>query len=110
MNLLTDIKEIVKNDKEHNIKIEVSSLGVRVLLDYDPDNNYEEKIIIPIEYTTLEEFSYIPDSDYRKMFNINDYGITVDEIDLISKIMHYLESHGREIQELCNGYAWEFRE
>lgn len=109
MNLLADIKELMKEDKEHNVKVEVNCLGIKILLDYDPENNYEERVIIPIEYSTLEEFAYIPDTDYREMFNVNDYGIIVEEIDLISKIMHYLESHNKEIKELCDSYSWELR-
>ena len=109
MNLLEDIKEIVKRDKEHNVKIEVDNLGVKVYLDYDPSNDYEEKTLIPIEYTTLEEFAYIPDTEYREKFNVNDYGIDLHEITLIKEIMEYLESHGKEIRELCSGYSWEYR-
>ena len=109
MDLLKDIKEIVKNDKEHNVKIEVDNLGVKVYLDYDPSNDYEEKTLIPIEYTTLEEFACIPDNEYREKFNVNDYGIDLHEITLIKEIMEYLEAHRQEINELCSGYAWEYR-
>ena len=109
MDLLKDIKEIVKNDKEHNVKIEVDNLSVRVYLDYDPSNDYEEKTLIPIEYTTVEEFAYIPDNEYREKFNVNDYGIDLHEITLIKEIMEYLGSHGKEIKELCEGYSWEYR-
>ena len=101
MDLLKDIKEIIKNDKEHNVKIEVDNLGVKVYLDYDPSNDYEEKTLIPIEYTTLEEFAYIPDNEYREKFNVNDYGIDLHEITLIKEIMEYLEAHRQEINELC---------
>lgn len=109
MNLLEDIKEIVKSDKEHNVKIEIDNISVKVYLDYDPENDYEEKTLIPIEYSTLEQFAYIPDDEYRKKFNVNDYGITLDEITLIKEIMEYLESHKQEIRELCKGYSWTYR-
>ena len=109
MDLLKDIKDIVKNDKEHNVKIEIDNLGVRVYLDYDPSNDYEEKTLIPTEYTTLEEFAYIPDDVYREKFNVNNYGIDLHEITLIKEIMEYLESHKQEINELCSGYAWKYR-
>jgi hypothetical protein len=106
MNLLEDIKNIVKNDKEHHLKIEVDCLGIRVFLIYDPEDEYNEDAIIPIEYSTCEEFAYISDSDYRKMFKPCDFGFTLDEIILIKNIMEYLESHKKEIKELCNGYSW----
>mgnify|MGYP003291505636 CR=1 FL=1 len=109
MDLLKNIKEIVKNDKEHNVKIEIDSLGVKVYLDYDPSNDYEEKTLIPIEYTVAEEFAYIPDNEYREKFNVNDYGIDLYEITLIKEIMECLESHKHEIGELCRGYSWESR-
>ena len=106
MNLLEDIKEIVKYDKEHHVRVEVDDLEVKVLLRYDPANDYNEDIIIPIIYTTVEKFAYIPDCDYREMFNVRDYGITLDEIILIKNIMEYLEDNKKEIAELCNGYSW----
>lgn len=109
MNLLEDIKAIVKNDKEHNVKVEVDCMGVKVYLDYDPDKNFEEKCVIPIEFDTLMEFAFIHDSEYREKFNPNDYGIELNEIVLIKEIMEYLESHKKEICELCNGFDWENR-
>lgn len=109
MNLLNDIKKIVKNDREHNVKIEIDNMGVRVYLDYDPENSYEEKSVIPIEYTTLEQFAFIPDDEYRKRFNVGDYGIELNEIILIKNIMEYLEKHKDKINALCHGLAWEYR-
>lgn len=110
MNLLQDIKEILNHDKEHHLKIEVDSLSVRVYIDYDPLGEYEEKTIIPIEYAIAEELVYIPDDRYRELFNVNDFGIDINEIKLIKDIMEYLENHKNEIKELCHGYSWEERE
>lgn len=109
MDLLKDIKDILKNDKEHNLKIEVDCYSIKVYLEYDPENNCDEKTIIPIEYTTLEEFAYIPNEEYCEKFNVDDYGLDLHEITLIKEIMEYLESHREEIKELCSGYAWEER-
>lgn len=109
INLLKDIKDILKNDKEHHLKIKVDCYSVKVYLEYDPEMNFEEKTIIPIEYTTVEEFAYIPDNEYREKFNTNDYGLDLNEIALIKEIMEYLESHKKDIKELCNGYSWEDR-
>lgn len=110
MDLLKDIKDILKNDKEHNLKIEVNCYSVKVYLEYDPEMNFMEKVIIPIEYTTIEELAYIPDDDYREKFNVDDLGLDLHEITLIKEIIEYLESHREEIRELCNGYSWEDRE
>jgi hypothetical protein len=111
MDLVADLKDIMikNNDKEHNLKVEVDNMGVKVFLDYDPDGNYEEKTMIPIEYTTCEEFAYIPDSEYREKFIVNDYGMDLHEITLIKDIMQYLEDHKEEIGKLCVDYSWEFR-
>lgn len=109
MDLLRDIKNILKNDKEHHLKVEIDSFSVKVYLEYDPETNYEEKTIIPIEYTTVEEFAYIPDDEYRKRFNVDDYGLDLNEITLIKEIMEYLEAHKKEIGELCSGLVWEDR-
>lgn len=109
MNLLEDIKNIVKDNKEHHLKIEVDCLGIRVLLIYDPKDEYNEDTIIPIEYNPYDGFAYISDSGYREMFKPCDYGLTLDEVTLVKNIMEYLESHKEEIKNLCNGYAWEDR-
>lgn len=37
------------------------------------------------------------------------FGLDLHEITLIKEIMEYLESHGEDIRELCNGYSWEDR-
>lgn len=109
MDLLKDIKNILKDDKEHNLKIEVDSYSIKVYLQFDPELLFSENIVIPIEYTTIEEFAYIPDDEYRKKFNVNDYGLDLCEITLIKEIMEYLESHKEEIAKLCSGYCWEDR-
>ena len=112
MNLLQDIKDILaKNkDKEHYLKIEVSWCGITVYLEYDPDKEFEEKCIIPIRYETLEEFAYIPNSEYKEKYNPEDYGVDLKEIVLIKEIMEYLESHSTEINKLCREYDWENRD
>ena len=109
MNLLEDIKKIVKNDKEHNVKVEVDDMSVKVYLDYDPENTWDEKTIIPIEYNTLDEFAFIPDREYREKFIVDDFGIDLHEIALVKKIMEYLEAHKEDIDKLCGGYSWEER-
>ena len=109
MNLLEDIKYILNNDKEHNIKIEVSSEGITVYLEYDPFLEYHEDCIIPIHYTVYEEFSYIPHDKYCKLYKPWDYGLTSDELKIIYSIMDYLESHKKELETLCKGYCLKDR-
>ena len=111
MDILKDIKDIlIKNkDTEHMLKIVVDWSGVTVYLDYDPEKDFEEKCIIPIQYDISNEFAYISDSEYREKFHPNDYGIEYKEIVLIKEIMEYLESHSKEINDLCFGYDLEDR-
>jgi hypothetical protein len=107
INILEDIKDIVKDDKEHLITVKVSWDGIYVYLEYDPEHNFTENYIIPIFYDALEEFSYIPDGELREKWKPNDYGIDYNEICLIKSIMDYFESHKKEIKELCIGFDFE---
>lgn len=109
MDILKDIRDILKNDREHHLKIEVDSMSIKVYLEYDPECDFTERTVIPIEYSILDEFACIPDDEYRERFRVNDYGITSDEVVLIKEIMEYLESHKKEIEELCYGYVWQNR-
>lgn len=110
INLVEDIKKLVRNDREHNVKIEIDTYGIKIYLAYDSERIYEENAIIPIEYTLLEEFAFISDSDYRKMFNPTDFGINLNEIRLIHNIMEYIESNKEEINKLCLGLDLNFRD
>jgi hypothetical protein len=103
INILEDIKDIAKDDREHRITIEANCVEIRVCLEYDPDMNFNEKCIIPIVYDILDEFAYIPDSEMREEWNPSDYGIDYHEVCLIKDIMEYLESHREEIKVLCYG-------
>lgn len=107
MDILRDIAEIVKDDKEHDIKVIVDPCGITVELEYEPFES--GNCIIPVRYDTLEEFAYIPDSEYREKFQPTDYGIDLNEIKMIHGIMEYFESHKEEISEICNKFNIESR-
>lgn len=109
MDILQDIKNIVKNDKEHMVKVEVAWDGVTVYLDYDPSKEFHEDCVIPIHYCVIDGFSYIPDDRFRELYKPCDYGIDLNEITLIKEIMEYFESHKKEIAELCDSYDLEWR-
>lgn len=110
MNLLNDIRRLVEKDDEHHIKIEVDALGVKISLDYDPTLDYDEKCVIPIYYSTVDEFCYIPHDEYCETFQPTDYGMDFSEVKLVGKIMQYLEEHKQEINKLCKGYCIGDRE
>lgn len=109
MNLLNDIKDILKDDTEHHLKIEIDALGVTVYLDYDPCCDYKEDVILPIYYNAVDEFCYIPHNKYCEMYKPCAYGLEFTEIRLVEKIMSYLDSHKKEINKLCDGYDIEDR-
>ena len=112
IDILKDIKDILirNKDTERMLKIVVDWAGVTVYLDYDPDKDFEEKCVIPIQYDTLDGFSYIPDREYREKFHPNDFGMGYKDIILIKEIMEYLESYKEEIDNLCAEYDCENRE
>lgn len=104
MDFLKDIANIVKDDKEHNVEVKVNSAEVVVYLEYNPEQSYDSKCIIPIAYTPLKEFAYISHNELTEMFNPSDFGIDLKEIKLIKKIMKYMEKHSVELNELCSRY------
>lgn len=106
-NILKDIIEIIRDDKDHDVKVIVDSYGVTIELECEPMDS--DNIVIPIRYETLEEIAYIPDDKYREKFNPAEYGIEYDEICLIEKIMHYLLFHKDEILDICSNYSAENR-
>lgn len=102
MDIIKDLAEIIKDEKEHSLTVTVDGYGVTVELIYPSD--YDDDLIIPIRYEVLEEFVYIPDNEYREKFKPTDYGIDRNEIEMIAKIMEYLESHKDEINAICAVY------
>lgn len=107
MNLLNDIAEIVKDDKEHNVEVRIDAYGITVYLEYDPE--IDNDTIIPIRYSTLEEFAYIPYEEYIEKFQPIDYGIDSSEIELIQRIMGYMENNKVEIKKICDQFGCLYR-
>lgn len=110
MKLINDIKEFFKDNTEHHLRLEISSDGVSIYLEYDPTGEYDSSCVIPIHYTTVEEFSYIPHDEYVKIFNPSDFGIDRKEIKLIGQIMDYIEENKEYINNLCYGLDFQERD
>ena len=103
INLIEGLLDIIKDDTRHIIKICFDTLGVTVYLDDDPNGEYEEKYVIPVRYDSLFEGCYIPHDEYLECMSKDvDGGIDKEEIDLIQKIMEYLENNKKEIDHYCN--------
>lgn len=110
LNLIEDILDIIKDDNRHNVKICIDTLGVTIYLDDDPEDTYEEKYVIPIRYDTLYECCYIPQHEYIQcMSDETESGIDREQINLIQKIMAYLEDHKDTIQKYSNILSRELR-
>lgn len=105
INIVQEIIEIVKNDHRHHIKIVVDGIYFTVYLDDDPDETYEEKYLIPIRYDCCSNFCYIPHDEYCEIMHDNDFGIDLEEINLIQKIMQYMENNKEEIENICCGFS-----
>ena len=103
INLIEGLLNIIKDDTRHIVKICFDTLGVTIYLDDDPDKEYEEKYVIPVRYDSLYESAYIPHDEYLECMSKDvDGGIDKEEIDLIQKIMEYLENNKKEIDHYCN--------
>ena len=109
MDLLIDIRDLCRDDDEHHLRIEVDGSGITVYLIYDPALDYSEDYAIPIEYSIADKYTYIPDVKFRELATPGDFGLDLTEITLIKSIMEYLESHKKEIEELCKGFDIEDR-
>lgn len=57
----------------------------------------------------LEEFTYIPQEELVKIYNPSDFGIDLNEIKLIKKIMKYMENYTTELNELRGKYSLSYR-
>lgn len=112
LNLVEDILDIIKDDERHTVKICVDTLGVTVYIDDDPEDMGEEKYVIPIRYDTLYSCCHIPPDEYKRCMKDDDTDIGIDkqEIDLIQKIMAYLENNSSNIIHYCDMLSQEFRE
>ena len=58
MDILRDLKELMYDDREHHLKVEVSYEGVKIYLDYDPNQEHRKACIIPIFYEASEDLIY----------------------------------------------------
>lgn len=103
MDILKDIAEFLAEDKIHDIETRVNADGVTVCLIRNLSQSGKE--VIPIWYSSLEDFSCILKDELRLI----DYGIDRDEIELINQIMEYMENNSKEIYELCMSFGAQER-
>lgn len=101
INLIQDLIDITKNDSRHHVKIVIDGIYFTVYIDDDSDETYEERYVIPIRYDCCSGFCYIPHDEYCEIMHDNDFGIDLEEINLIQKIMQYMENSKDEIEAAC---------
>lgn len=101
-NILEELKEIMKENKDHNVELKLDFTGLTVYLDLETEYDCKEMYMIPIKYDVLEDCIHIPYREFIKQYDDDaDIGITYDEIQIIHKIMKCMESHSDQIKEIC---------
>lgn len=111
LDIFEEIKEIMKEDKEHNIRFDLDLSGLTVYLEYATDEYWDLSFIIPIKYDVLEECIHIPYQEFVEKYNEGaEIGITYEEIILIHRIMDWMNSHKNTINEICLWTDCENRE
>lgn len=104
IDILKDIADLLKDDKDHNLEVKVNNSGVTVYLDCDPNEELNRSCVIPIKYDTLDDYACIPSDELTDIFRPNEGGIELEEIKLVQSIMTYLENNSSKINELCSSY------
>ena len=107
--IIQDIITNLQDDVRHNVRVVIDSEFLTVYLDDDPELNLEEKKVIPIRYNRFEDYCYIPHDEYCEMMQDNDFGIDIEEINLIQRIMLCIENNKDEIQMVCGSLSCENR-
>lgn len=108
MNFLQGIKECLpKENNIYAIEVSINSNELIVVLDccYTHNDDDFERFKIPIQYDALIEDVTIPQDQFIKMYNVDEYGLDIDDLEVIIKIMKYLKDNSKEIQELCSSYG-----
>ena len=87
MDILKDIRDILirNKDTEHMLKIVVDWSGVIVYLDYDPEKDFEEKCIIPIQYIIKRLVDIPRNFCYRSILIQAEFGwVFVNLLDILN--------------------------
>lgn len=101
MKVFDEILEVMKCDTEHFVRFKVDGTGFGVYLIYDPEMEFGDNIVIPINYDKILDGVYVSDDEYREMFNPGEGGIEHTEIVLIDRIMGVMEANLDEIRSMC---------
>ena len=54
----------------------------------------------------VDDIICIPNNEFHEMYNPSDYGLDMNEINIINNIMNYLNKYKEEIKELCYGFDY----
>lgn len=101
-NILEELKEIMKEDKEHNVELNLDFTGLTVYLDLAAEDGCTEMYMIPIKYDVLEDCIHVPYREFVEKYDSGaDIGITYDEVKLIQKIMDWMNAHKSVIERTC---------
>ncbi len=93
INIIEDIKKIIKNDDLHDVEINISASGIVVYLSY---RDYDGKI--PIKFDNADYEIYIPKENLT-----SDIGVA--DMNIIKNIMDYLFEYMSKLDEICTGFS-----
>lgn len=93
INIIEDIKKIIKNDDLHDVEINISASDIVVYLSY---REYDGKI--PIKINSVDYEIYIPKENLT-----SDIGVA--DMDIIKNIVDYLFEHMSKLDEICTGFS-----
>lgn len=92
INVIEDITKILKNDKSHDVEVNISASEIVINL------TYKEYVgMIPIKFDSNEYGIYISEKNLTS-------SIGIDDMCAIKDIMDYLEKHASELNEICTGF------
>ena len=93
INIIEDIKKIIKNDDLHDVEINISASGIVVYLSC---RDYDGKI--PIKFDNADYEIYIPKENLT-----SDIGVA--DMNIINNIMDYLFEYMSKLDEICTGFS-----
>lgn len=93
INVIEDIKKIIKNDNLHDVEINISKSDIVVCLSC---RDYDGKI--PIKFDGVDYEIYIPKENLTSVIGVAD-------IDIIKDIMDYLSEYMPKLDEICAGFS-----
>lgn len=89
VDIITDISDFIKNDKQYSISFSITQFNLNILLFYDPED-VTKKISITYDAVNAEINSY------------SNFFIDYKTVKIMNKIMDYMSNNKMSIENMCN--------